>query len=523
MINIQETIKDWKNLLPKEILSKSVELFGEENLALACSFSAEDIMLLDIIQKKYPKIDIFTLDTGRLPSETYVVWSELLGKYPGLKIVPYLPNSEKLENFILENGPNAFYKDLAARKKCCEIRKIEGLKKAIAFKKAWITGLRGEQSQTREGLHVIEKDYFFENKFKINPLADLSFQEISSYNKKNKLPQNELYSKNYSSIGCAPCTRAVNPGEEERAGRWWWEEDEKKECGLHQDFFRKTKKSVENIPVPILLHASRISKLKKLENESIFILREAYKKLGHLGMLWSVGKDSGVILHLVRKAFFGHIPIKLIHIDTSYKMPEMIKFRDYYARKWNIELIVHQNKSALKEGMSYKKGRLVCCKALKTDPLNKIVKKEKFDAMIAGIRRDEEGSRSKERYFSPRDKSSKWDYKDQPPEFWDQFQTDFGPNVHVRVHPILNWTEVDIWEYIKKENIPFLDLYLSKNGKRYRSLGCAPCTEPIKSNAKTIDEIISELSQIKTSERASRAQDQADAHAMQKLRSEGYM
>jgi len=522
MLNIQKTIKNWANLTPKQILASSVKKFGEDNLAFACSFSAEDVMLLDIIQKNYPKIDIFTLDTGRLPNETYELWSELLEKYPKLKITPFIPNTKKLENFIFQNGPNAFYKDIALRKECCNIRKIEGLKRATEFKKAWITGLRQEQSQARKELPIIEQDSFFESKFKINPLADLSFNEVLAYNTKNKLPQNKLYSKNYSSIGCAPCTRATAPGEEERAGRWWWEEDEKKECGLHPEFFikkaepKKEKTKSKEIKIDS-------EKLDKLENESVFILREAYKKLGKLGMLWSVGKDSGVILHLVRKAFLGHIPIKLIHVDTSYKIPDMIKFRDHYAKKWNIDLIVHQNKAALKKGMNYKEGRLVCCKALKTDPLNEIVAKEKFNAMIAGIRRDEEGSRSKERYFSPRNKNAQWDYKDQPPEFWDQFQTDFEPDTHVRVHPILNWTEINIWEYIKRENIPFLDLYLAKNGKRYRSLGCAPCTDPIESNAKTIDDIILELHQTTTSERASRAQDKVNAHAMQKLRSEGYM
>ena len=527
MIDTQKLTKDWQNLSPEQILTQAVETFGQENLTFACSFSAEDVMLIDIIQKKYPKISIFTLDTGRLPNETYALWDELLQKYPNLNIIPYLPNTEKLEQFLQKFGPNDFYKSTETRKECCNIRKIEGLKKAIQNKKAWITGLREAQSDARTGLPVIEKDSFFEGIFKINPLTDLSLEEVVSYNEKNDLPQNDLYSKNYTSIGCAPCTRAINPGEEERAGRWWWEEDEKKECGLHPEFFnKKTVKKDEKLTKnkeSKELNKDTILKLNKLENESVFILREAYKKLGYLGMLWSVGKDSNVILHLLRKAFLGHIPIKLVHIDTSYKMPEMIKFRDYYAKKWNIQLIVHQNKDALKKGMSDKQGKLVCCKALKTDPLNEIIKKEGFNAIIAGIRRDEEGSRAKERFFSPRDKNAKWDYKDQPPEFWDQFQTDFAKDVHVRVHPILNWTEVDIWEYIKKEDIPLPDLYFAKNGKRYRSLGCGPCTNSIESNAKDIDEIIKELRETQTSERASRAQDQADAHAMQKLRSEGYM
>ena len=144
MLNIQKTIKNWANLTPKQILASSVKKFGEDNLAFACSFSAEDVMLLDIIQKNYPKIDIFTLDTGRLPNETYELWSELLEKYPKLKITPFIPNTKKLENFIFQNGPNAFYKDIALRKECCNIRKIEGLKRATEFKKAFYENIIGD-------------------------------------------------------------------------------------------------------------------------------------------------------------------------------------------------------------------------------------------------------------------------------------------------------------------------------------------------------------------------------------------
>lgn len=263
--------------------------------------------------------------------------------------------------------------------------------------------------------------------------------------------------------------------------------------------------------------------LNRLEAQSIFILREAYKKFGKLGMLWSIGKDSTVMFWLVKKVFFGHCPFPFIHVDTSYKIPEMIEYRDKIAREYNIDLIVHQNKKALSEGMGPDKGRLVCCKALKTDPLLEVVSKYKFEGLILGIRRDEEGSRSKERVFSERNKDSEWDYTNQPPELWDQFKTDFPKGNHIRIHPILHWNEIDIWSYIAREKIPLVDLYLSRNGKRYRSLGCAPCTGKIESNASTIEEIIQELKNTKTSERAGRAQDQEDAYAMQKLRKAGYM
>ncbi|MDR2387090.1 MAG: sulfate adenylyltransferase subunit 2 [Deltaproteobacteria bacterium] len=263
--------------------------------------------------------------------------------------------------------------------------------------------------------------------------------------------------------------------------------------------------------------------LRSLEAYSVFILREAYSRLGRLGLLWSIGKDSTVLLWLAKKAFFGHCPFPFIHVDTSYKIPEMIDFRDQVVAKMGLELIVHQNKGALLAGMGPEKGRLVCCKALKTEALNDMTKTYGFDGLIVGVRRDEEGSRSKERVFSVRNLRDEWDYVNQAPELWGQFKTEFPKGHHVRVHPLLQWSEIDIWRYIEAEDIPVIDLYFSKNGERYRSLGCAPCTAKIKSQAKSVTEIIRELEKTKVSERAGRAQDQEDAYAMQKLRKDGYM
>jgi len=263
--------------------------------------------------------------------------------------------------------------------------------------------------------------------------------------------------------------------------------------------------------------------LDGLEAQSIYILREAYKKFGKLGMLWSIGKDSTVMLWLAKKAFFGQCPFPLIHVDTNNKIPAMIEYRDKLAKEYNLDLIVHKNVEALENGMGPEQGRLVCCKALKTDGLQQVVTKYEFEGLILGIRRDEEGSRSKERIFSERNRESEWDYTNQAPELWDQFKTDFPKGNHIRVHPILHWNEIDIWAYIERENIPIIDLYFTKEGKRYRSLGCAPCTGQIDSNASTIKEIIEELNNTQVSERAGRAQDQEDAYAMQKLRKDGYM
>ncbi|HLC84726.1 MAG TPA: sulfate adenylyltransferase subunit CysD [Candidatus Nanoarchaeia archaeon] len=266
-----------------------------------------------------------------------------------------------------------------------------------------------------------------------------------------------------------------------------------------------------------------MDRLDELEAKSIHILREAYKKFGKLGMLWSIGKDSTVMLWLTRKAFFGKVPFPVIHVDTTYKIPEMIRYRDEKAKEMGLKLIVHTNTQAIKEGMNHTKGRLVCCGALKTEGLKQVTAMHGFEGLIMGIRHDEEGSRSKERIFSARNADSTWDYTDQPPELWQQFNTDFPKGAHVRVHPILHWTELDIWEYIGREKIPLIDLYFSKNGRRYRSLGCAPCTGSIASNASNVEEVIAELKNSKTSERDGRAQDQENAYAMQILRKQGYM
>jgi len=290
--------------------------------------------------------------------------------------------------------------------------------------------------------------------------------------------------------------------------------------------------------------------LTDLESKSIYILREAYNQFKNLCMLWSIGKDSTVLLWLTRKAFFGHVPFPLVHIDTAYKIPEMIEYRDRLALKWNLSMIYGQNADALANKQTYPDGtlsRVECCRRLKSEALrhtlsgtgpryrlNHASKKYELDSdltpytgVIVGVRSDEEGSRSKERYFSPRNMNHDWDIDDQPPEFWNQWKTDFAPNTHVRIHPLLDWTELDIWKYIKRERIETVSLYYDKGaGKRYRSLGCWPCTHPVKSTAKTVDDIIKELETGKFSniaERSGRAQDKEDGGGLETLRKEGYM
>jgi sulfate adenylyltransferase subunit 2 len=263
--------------------------------------------------------------------------------------------------------------------------------------------------------------------------------------------------------------------------------------------------------------------LDELESQSVFILREAFRKVEKLALLWSIGKDSNVLVWLARKAFFGRVPFPALHIDTSYKLPEMIAFRDRMAREWGLELIVGQNGAALAGGMRHTQGRVTCCTALKTDALKEMIAQHGFTGIIAGIRRDEEGTRAKERVFSPRGAGAEWNFRDQPPEFWNHFNTDFPAGAHLRVHPLLHWTEIDIWRYVKREGIPMVDLYFARAGRRYRSLGCAPCTGTMASAATTVDDIIAELNATRVAERAARAQDQEAEDAFERLRAGGYM
>lgn len=265
------------------------------------------------------------------------------------------------------------------------------------------------------------------------------------------------------------------------------------------------------------------NRLNKLEEESIYIIRETYAKFKKPGMLWSIGKDSTVLLWLARKAFLGQCPIPLVHVDTTFKIPEMLEHRDRLVQEWGMQLIIGKNYAALKDGMNPDKGRLACCTTLKTEAFRQTIEQHGFDAILLGIRRDEERSRSKERVFSVRNANFEWQYKEQPPEMWNQYNTDLLPGSHMRIHPLLSWTEVDIWEYIEREKIPVVPLYFARNGKRYRSLGCWPCTFPIDSQAMNVKEIIDELRSLGKSERAGRAQDLANAYAMQKLRAKGYM
>ncbi len=274
--------------------------------------------------------------------------------------------------------------------------------------------------------------------------------------------------------------------------------------------------------------------LDQLEAQSIYIFREAFHAIDKIAMLWSFGKDSNVMIHLARKAFFGRIPFPLIHCDTELEMPEVYAFRDQYTKEWGVNLLSPICPPIEATDITLPHAARVASR--KTLGLKAVIEEHGFVGIIAGIRRDEEATRAKERVFSPRGVEGGWDVKEQPPEFWDQYKTEFAPNTSIRIHPLLHWTELDIWLYIQRENIPIVPLYYAKKynefegrdfgGKmmRFRSLGEKGITWPVESKADTIEKIIAELRVTKTSERSGRPMGaDEDESSFERLRADGYM
>jgi sulfate adenylyltransferase subunit 2 len=264
-----------------------------------------------------------------------------------------------------------------------------------------------------------------------------------------------------------------------------------------------------------------VDRLDELEAQSIFIFREAFARMKKLALLWSLGKDSNVMIWLARKAFFGHMPFPAMHVDTARKFPEMYAFRDRYAVEWGLELLIEPCPPI--DAVDPTLPPAARSAARKTEGLRTALARHGFDGLIAGIRRDEEATRAKERVFSPRGLEGRWDVRDQPPEFWDHFNARLPAGAHLRVHPILHWTETDIWAYTLREGIPVIPLYFAKDGKRYRSLGDADITFPVASEARSIEEIIAELDTTRTPERAGRAMDHEAEDAFERLRVAGYL
>ena len=296
-----------------------------------------------------------------------------------------------------------------------------------------------------------------------------------------------------------------------------------------------------------------ITHLKQLEAESIHIFREVAAEFDNPVMLYSVGKDSSVLLHLARKAFSpGKIPFPLLHVDTTWKFQEMIEFRDRQAEKYGFDLLVHKNPEGVAQGVGpFSHGSSVHTDVMKTQALKQALNEHKFDAAFGGARRDEEKSRAKERVYSFRDSNHRWDPKNQRPELWNIYNSKVNKGESIRVFPMSNWTELDIWQYIYLENIDIPSLYLAKprpvverdgvlimvdddrmpmepgeepqmRSVRFRTLGCYPLTGAVESEAATLPEVIQEMLLTKTSERQGRVIDHDSAGSMEKKKMEGY-
>ena len=296
-----------------------------------------------------------------------------------------------------------------------------------------------------------------------------------------------------------------------------------------------------------------LTHLQQLEAESIKIMREVAAEFENPVMLYSIGKDSSVLLHLARKAFYpAKIPFPLLHVDTNWKFREMIEFRDRIAKEYGFDLLVHKNPEGIEMGISpFEHGSGKHTDIMKTQGLKQALDKYGFDAAFGGARRDEEKSRAKERVYSFRDKHHRWDPKNQRPELWNTYNSQVNPGESIRVFPLSNWTELDIWQYIYQENIDMVPLYLAKErpvvdrdgtlimvddermplnegevpqmkSVRFRTLGCYPLTGAVESTASTLTEIIEEMLLSTSSEREGRVIDHDSAGSMEKKKREGY-
>ncbi len=261
--------------------------------------------------------------------------------------------------------------------------------------------------------------------------------------------------------------------------------------------------------------------LDELEARTVYILREAFACVAPVAMLWSIGKDSTALLWMVRKAFLGEIPFPVVLLDTGMEFPEVYRFRDELVRSWNLPILNEECPPESEVDPTLPPAARHA--ARKTAGLRKLLAREGYRGLILGIRRDEQAIRAKERIFSPRNADGSWDPRSQPPELWDYFPYDVPDGAHVRIHPLLQWTELDIWRYTRREAIPYVPLYLAREGLRFRSLGESNITVPIASNATTLDAIIEELEETREPERAGRTMDNESEDTFERLRTSGYM
>ena len=470
-----------------------VERFGDR-VSLACSFQKEETVLLDMLFRVEPKARVFAIDTHYLFPETYELWREVEQRYDTKVEVFEGPSAEELAathgEKLWERKPDLYL----------AVAKVEPLVRALGDLDCWITGVRRDQSPTRANAPKLGWDAAHEL-WKANPLADWSDDDCWAYIRERGLPYNALHDRGYSSIGD---THSTLPGEG-REGRWAG--SDKTECGLH-----------DVIQAPV-----QLSHLDELEAEAIHIMRELAAELERPVLLFSGGKDSIVLLRLAEKAFRpGKFPFPVMHVDTGHNFPEVIEYRDRRVAELGETLLVASVQESIDKGRVVEEtGPRASRNQLQTTTLLDAIEEHRFDAAIGGARRDEERARAKERIFSFRDDFGQWNPRAQRPELWNLYNARVRRGEHVRVFPISNWTELDVWQYVAREQLELPSIYFAHEREvfkrdgmlyavsefvermdgeepfaasvRFRTVGDMSCTGAVASDAATLEQVVDEI------------------------------
>ena len=565
----QQVCADWS---ADDVAAWTAQHFAGR-VAVACSM-AGDTVVPHLIAAHLPGVDVLFLQTGYHFAET-IETRDALARAAAVTIVDVLPTLSVAEQDA-QYGARLHERDPSL---CCQLRKVDPINATLAGYEAWVTGVRREDNVLRAHTPLIEWDEAHQL-VKINPIAAWSFDELLDYAVTHQVPVNPLLTQGYPSIGCAPCTRAVAPGEDPRAGRWAGLA--KTECGLHNSS-DQTITPVETTFVSALQNVSlspsepvveraetplaevstsstseggsargrRLSQLKELESEAIHIIREAVTELERPVLLFSGGKDSVVMLHLAAKAFWpAPVPFPLLHVDPGHNFPEVLAYRDAEVERRGVRLIVTKVQDYIDDGRLLERADGTR-NPLQTQPLLDAIAEGRFDAVFGGGRRDEEKARAKERVVSLRDEFGQWDPRNQRPELWNLYNPRHRPGEHVRVFPLSNWTELDVWRYIEAEAIELPELYYAhqravfeRDGMllavgeysqpkpseqivtrtvRYRTVGDMSCTGAVESDAAGVADVLAEVAATRITERgATRADDRLTEAAMEDRKKEGY-
>ena len=575
----QRRSADWD---ADDVAAWTAEHFGGR-VAVACSM-AGDTVVPHLVAQHLPGVHVLFLETGYHFAETVQTRDALAAAAP-VRIVDVLPKLTVVEQDA-EYGPRLHDRDAA---RCCHMRKVEPINAALAGYEAWVTGVRREDNALRAHTPLVEWDDAHQM-VKINPIAAWTADELQAYARDHAVPVNPLLERGYPSIGCEPCTRMVAPGEDPRSGRWAGLA--KTECGLHvqpsetaeivEAPYMTALQDLQLTPLaepvetasplgPIDSGAAtrstdavanrtdgqagaavrRLSQLRELEAEAIHIIRETVGELERPALLFSGGKDSVVMLHLAAKAFWpAPVPFPLLHVDTGHNFPEVLAYRDATAERLGVRLLVAKVQDYIDDGRLLERPDGTR-NPLQTQPLLDAITENRFDAVFGGGRRDEEKARAKERVVSLRDEFGQWDPRNQRPELWNLYNPRHRPGEHVRVFPLSNWTELDVWRYIAAEGIELPTLYYAHSREvfdrdgmwlavgehaqprageevvtktvRYRTVGDMSCTGAVESDAADVAAVLAEVAATRITERgATRADDRLTEAAMEDRKKEGY-